>query len=108
VDGKMVPCINTKPYVYSELLMTLNDLIIHFFPNKPVMVVQKVLQEVLNVNLYKGNRAQTEILRSAGKCRGDVDTPLIQVRDVMQYMPQLKYVLEHNRSEQASKRQRIS
>ena len=56
VDNKMVPCINAKPYIYSDLLMTLPDLVKHFFPNTPVGGVQKILQEVLLVNLYKGNR----------------------------------------------------
>lgn len=56
VESRMVPCINAKPYVYSELLMTLHDLVQHFFPNSPVVAVQKILQEVLNVNLYRGNR----------------------------------------------------
>lgn len=50
-----------------------------------------------------------EILKENGKCRSEnEDLPLIQVRDVMQYMPQMKYVLEHNRNDQAAKRQRTS
>ncbi|KAK6643979.1 hypothetical protein RUM43_000244 [Polyplax serrata] len=109
VDNKMVPCINAKPYIYSELLMTLPDLVKHFFPNTPVVGVQKILQDVLNVNLYRGNRAQMETLRLAGKCVTEGDNlPLIQVRDVMQYMPQMKYVLEHNKNDPLAKRQRTS
>ncbi|EEB16002.1 conserved hypothetical protein [Pediculus humanus corporis] len=109
VDNKMVPCINAKPYIYSDLLMTLPDLVKHFFPNTPVGGVQKILQEVLLVNLYKGNRSQMETLRLAGKCVSETENlPLIQVRDVMKYMPQMKYVLEHNKNDPVAKRQRTS
>jgi len=56
VEGKMVPCINMKPYVYQELLMTLPDLVAHFFPALHVSDVQTTLQEVLNLDLFQGNR----------------------------------------------------
>lgn len=56
VDNRMIPCINARPYVSTELLMTLPDLVMSFFPNTPVIAVQKILQDVLNVNLYQGNR----------------------------------------------------
>ncbi|KAL0270651.1 UNVERIFIED_CONTAM: hypothetical protein PYX00_007993 [Menopon gallinae] len=109
VDNRMIPCINARPHISTELLMTLPDLVMSFFPNTPVIAVQKILQDVLNVNLYQGNRAQMETLMKAGKCRSETDLlPLIQVRDVMQYMPQMKYVLEHNRNGQGAKRQRTS
>jgi hypothetical protein len=55
VSGKMVPCINAKPYVYSELLMTVNDLLEYFFPQVPISKCREVLQNVLQVNLYSGN-----------------------------------------------------
>lgn len=56
VDGKMVPCINAKPYVYSELLMTLQDLTAHFFPGINVNSCRQGLQDVLRLDLYRGNR----------------------------------------------------
>ena len=55
VNGKMVPCINAKPYVYSELLMTVDDLLDYFFPGVSLAKCREVLQNVLQVTLYSGN-----------------------------------------------------
>lgn len=111
VEGKMVPCINSKPFIYSELLMTLPDLVSHFFPSVPLSSCRQVLQDVLGLDLYRGNRQQMNILRESGKCQGVNDIlPLVQVRDVMQYMPQMKYMFSRMNSgeENPSKRQRTS
>ncbi|XP_073978310.1 uncharacterized protein isoform X4 [Rhodnius prolixus] len=113
VQGKMVPCINAKPYMYSELLMTVSDLMEHFFPQVSIAKCNEVLQNVLQVNLYSGNLQQKTVLRENNKCKTLTETlPLIQLKDVMQYMPQLRYVMERhaqgNNGESAPKRQRIS
>lgn len=55
LSEKMVPCINAKPFIYSELLMTIPDMVNYFFPTVPLNECRKVLQEVLQINLYKGN-----------------------------------------------------
>jgi len=52
----MVPCINSKPFIYSELLMTLPDLVTHFFPSVHLSSCRQVLQDVLGLDLYRGNR----------------------------------------------------
>lgn len=52
-----------------------------------------------------------QILQESGKCVSTNDVlPLVQVRDVMQYMPQMTYMITHmgNNNEPASKRQRTS
>ncbi|XP_066993187.1 uncharacterized protein [Anabrus simplex] len=110
VEGKMVPCINSKPFIYSELLMTLPDLISHFFPSVPLGSCRQVLQEVLGIELFRGNRQQMTILCDSGKCESTHDPlPLVQVRDVMQYMPQMKYMFNRMSAEEnPSKRQRTS
>lgn len=111
VNEKMVPCINAKPFIYSELLMTIPDLVSHFFPSVDMDKCRQVLQEVLKVNLYKGNSQQMQILRENQKCKSTNEiVPLIQLRDVLQYMPQLKYMLErpHCNNEPSNKRQRTS
>ncbi|KAJ9601518.1 hypothetical protein L9F63_000357, partial [Diploptera punctata] len=54
---------------------------------------------------------QMGILRDSGKCQGLNDIlPLVQVRDVMQYMPQMKYMFSRmsGGEENPSKRQRTS
>lgn len=55
IDGCTVPCINMKAYTHNELLMTLADLKDIFFPHMTLENCRKVL-DVLNVELYKGNR----------------------------------------------------
>ena len=55
VEGKLLPCINMKPYVYAELMVTLPDLIMNFFNNIPVQSCQRVMK-VLGIDLYKPNK----------------------------------------------------
>ncbi|XP_026671293.1 uncharacterized protein LOC108627301 isoform X3 [Ceratina calcarata] len=57
VEDKMVPCINFKPYVYSELLMTLPDFVAQYFPSCDINSCRHVLTDVLHIDLYQGNRA---------------------------------------------------
>ncbi|XP_063928611.1 uncharacterized protein LOC135141445 isoform X1 [Zophobas morio] len=93
VEGKLLPCINMKPYVYAELLVTLPDLIMNFFNNIPVQSCQRVMK-VLGIDLYKPNNAQTRVLMESGKCQNMNEVvPLVQVRNVIDFMPQLKYML---------------
>uniref|UniRef100_A0A0K8SKJ9 Uncharacterized protein n=1 Tax=Lygus hesperus TaxID=30085 RepID=A0A0K8SKJ9_LYGHE len=113
VSNKMVPCINAKPYLHSELLMTVNDLMDEFFPTVSMHKCKEVLQNVLQVNLYAGNLQQKTVLRDQGKCKSlNEILPLIQLKDVLQYMPQLKYVMLRSSGnddhQQSQKRQRLS
>uniref|UniRef100_A0A1B6L2S1 Uncharacterized protein n=1 Tax=Graphocephala atropunctata TaxID=36148 RepID=A0A1B6L2S1_9HEMI len=116
LSEKMVPCINAKPYIYSELLMTIPDMVNYFFPSVSLNECRKVLQDVLQINLYKGNSQQMQVLKENGKCESMTDTmPLIQLRDVVSYMPQMKYIMERTAGaggggggESAAKRQRTS
>lgn len=55
IENIMVPCINMKAYIYTELLMTLPDLNEYFFPGISLENCKRVLS-VLGVELYKGNR----------------------------------------------------
>lgn len=98
VEDKMVPCINFKPYIYSELLMTLPDFVSQYFPACDIISCRQVLTDVLHIDLYQGNRLQMKMLMEAGKCSSpNEELPLIQVRSIMKYMPQLKYMF--NRGE---------
>ncbi|XP_011314365.1 uncharacterized protein [Fopius arisanus] len=93
VDEKLVPCINFKPYIYSELLMTLPDFVFQFFPNADMNNCREILSDVLGVDLYQGNRLQMKKLMEAGKCTSmNEELPLIQVRNIIKYMPQMKYM----------------
>ena len=55
IDQKIVPCINVRPYVFHDLMMSLPDFVKYFFPDFPLDKSREVLQEILKVVLYKGN-----------------------------------------------------
>lgn len=55
IENKLIPCINMKPFVFTDRLVTLSDLCSNFFNNVPVTTCQQVLQ-VLEVDLYKPNK----------------------------------------------------
>ena len=50
----------------------------------------KLLQ--FQVVLYKGNTGHQEVLRTEGKCGVYDPVPLVLVKDIMTYMPQMKYM----------------
>lgn len=54
VENTMVPCINAKPYQYTELLMTLPDLASHFFPRVSLSTCRAML-DALAITLYRPN-----------------------------------------------------
>jgi hypothetical protein len=55
IDQKIVPCINVRPYVFHDLMMTLPDFVKNFFPDLPLEKARDMLQDILKVVLYKGN-----------------------------------------------------
>jgi hypothetical protein len=56
IDQKIVPCINVRPYVFHDLMMTLPDFVRHFYPDLTIEKARQMLQDILKVVLYKGNR----------------------------------------------------
>merc|ERR1719402_1718638 len=108
IDQKIVPCINVRPYVFHDLMMTLPDFVKHFFPDLPLEKSREMLQEILKVVLYKGNTGHQEILRQEGKCQLYDPVPLVLVKDIMTYMPQIKYMFSSIASEPSNKRQRVN
>ncbi|CAB3244136.1 unnamed protein product [Arctia plantaginis] len=96
VENTMVPCINAKPYQYTELLMTLPDLASYFFPRVSLTTCRAML-DALGITLYKPNNTQLQVLRNSGKCKyaaaGENGMALVSIRDVMAHMPQFKYML---------------
>ena len=56
IDSKIVPCINVRPYVFHDLMMTLPDFVKHFYPDLTIEKARQLLQDILKVVIYKGNR----------------------------------------------------
>ncbi|XP_065349538.1 uncharacterized protein LOC135945647 isoform X2 [Cloeon dipterum] len=98
IDKTLTPCINAKPFNNSELMMTMSDLVAIFFPNTQLHNCRKLLQEVLRIELFKGNSLQMRALVEAGKASSINDViPLVQVQDVIKFHKQISYVLGHKR-----------
>ena len=58
------------------------------------------------LNIFSGHQ---DILRQEGKCQVYDPAPLVLVKDIMTYMPQIKYMFSNLASEQpASKRQKVN
>merc|ERR1719191_1757511 len=110
IDQKIVPCINVRPYVFHDLMMSLPDFVKHFFPDLPLEKSREMLQDILKVVLYKGNTGHQEVLRTEGKCQLFDPVPLVLVKDIMTYMPQIKYMFSNMMAgtEPAGKRQRVA
>ncbi|KAL9880215.1 LOW QUALITY PROTEIN: uncharacterized protein ACN2A1_011796 [Glossina fuscipes fuscipes] len=105
VENHLVPCINMKAYNDSEQLMTLTDFQKYFFPNVPLDQC-KFLIETLDVELYRGNRRQVQVLMEHDRSQNE-NIPLVQVRDVIKYMTQLTFMIRNN-TQPPNKRSRIS
>jgi len=108
IDQKIVPCINVRPYVFHDLMMTLPDFVKNFFPDLPLEKCRDMLQEILKVVLYKGNTGHQDILRQEGKCQLYDPVPLVLVKDIMTYMPQIKYMFASMVNEPSAKRPRVN
>lgn len=55
LHGKTIHCINFRPYIYSDLMVTLDDLVQVVFPTSTVMKCAHILQKYLKIILYSGN-----------------------------------------------------
>ena len=56
IDQKIVPCINVRPFVFHDLMMTIPDFIRHFCPEIGIDRCKAVLQDHLKIVFYKGNK----------------------------------------------------
>ncbi|KAL1400546.1 hypothetical protein pipiens_007336 [Culex pipiens pipiens] len=108
IENKTIYCINKTPYRNTEYLMTIQDLKDVFFPYISLEVCRRVLN-ALDINLFIGNSLQYQALLEAGRANVD-KMPLVQVVDVMQFMPQLQYMVRGQIGQEtpANKRARIS
>ncbi|XP_035792431.1 uncharacterized transmembrane protein DDB_G0289901-like [Anopheles albimanus] len=107
VENKIIYCVNKTPYRHNEYLMTIFDLKDVFFPYVSLEMCRRVLT-ALEINLFIGNSLQYQALLEAGRTNVD-KMPMVQVTDVMTYMPQLQYMVRSQiQDTPTSKRARIS
>ncbi|CAH1711528.1 unnamed protein product [Aphis gossypii] len=95
LHGRMIHCINAKPYIYSDLMVTLDDLIQMMLPSCSVARCAHVLHKYLNITLFCGNSEQVNVLRENGRLRSVYaeDTPMVMLQDITHVLPQLKSLL---------------
>ena len=75
--------------------------------NKWLLSNQNCIIKIYFLN-FSGHQ---EILRAEGKCTKYDPVPLVLVKDIMNYMPQMKYMFANvasSNSDPAAKRQRLS
>ena len=111
VFQKIVSCINVRPYLFQDLMMTLPDFIQQFYPDLTMEKTRHMLQDNLKVVLYKGNSGHQKILKAEGKCAKFDPVPLVLVKDILSYMEQIKGILEQTTKitdPTAAKRKRLS
>ncbi|KAK9693782.1 hypothetical protein QE152_g33969 [Popillia japonica] len=94
LENKTVSCVNMKPHIYTDLLITLIEL--HekfFFKNTDFQNLCRVIQ-VLTIPIYKANNSQIRLYVQHGKHLNLNELiALVGVRDIVTFMPQIKYML---------------
>ena len=56
IEQKIVPCINVRPHVFTDQMMTLPDFVHYFYPHLSIEQARGMLQDGLQIVIYKGNR----------------------------------------------------
>ncbi|XP_016658880.1 uncharacterized protein LOC100568635 [Acyrthosiphon pisum] len=92
LDGKTIHCINAKPSIYSDWMVTLKDLVRMVLPSCNVAKCAHVLHTYLKTTILFGNSEQLAVLRDIGLIRSmnPGDTPMAMLKDVTLLLPQLK------------------
>lgn len=93
VTGKLIECINMTAFEYTELLVTLPDLIKSFYTGVTLEQCKQVMT-VMGIDMFEPNRSQLNILKENGKVKDNETVSLVQVRNIIDFMPQLRYMMD--------------
>lgn len=55
INSQAIPCVNSRMYVYNNLMMALPDMAAYLFPHSGHGICKQVLQDGLGVTLYEAN-----------------------------------------------------
>ncbi|XP_050440186.1 uncharacterized protein LOC126845547 isoform X2 [Adelges cooleyi] len=117
LQGKTIHCINAKPYIYSDLMVTIQDLVQAIFPICSVQRCCMLLYKGLKIALYSGNNEQLSVLRENGRLKSISyadEIPLAMLNDIIENLQQLNRLIKQDelhlqqQSGQQNKRQRLS
>ncbi|KAL5244047.1 hypothetical protein ACI65C_011457 [Semiaphis heraclei] len=95
LEGKTFHCINQNPYIYSDMMITINELVNLILCSTTVARCTLILSNRLKVMLYLGNSEQITILKENNciKSLKPEDTPLVKFQEIIKVLPQLKNIL---------------
>ncbi|KAF0718728.1 Uncharacterized protein FWK35_00035015, partial [Aphis craccivora] len=110
INQKTIHCINFKPYIYTDLMVTLEDLIELQLLSFTVSRCSYVLYKYTNISLFCGNSRnlltvrllfdseQMNVLQKNRLFRSiprtySRDAPMVMLRDIMYVLPQLNNLL---------------
>lgn len=92
IQGKTIYCVNAKPYIYSELMVTIDELVKTMLPSCSIARCAHILNKYLKTTLYKGNSEQLSTLRENGRCGSVIseEIPMAMLTDIIHVFLQLK------------------
>ncbi|XP_060859824.1 LOW QUALITY PROTEIN: uncharacterized protein LOC132937016 [Metopolophium dirhodum] len=92
LEGKTIHCINAKPCIYSDWMVTLKDVVWMVLPSCNVAKCAHVLHTYLKTTILFGNSEQLTVLRENGLIRSmnPGDTPMAMLKDITLVLPRLK------------------
>ncbi|KAE9544075.1 hypothetical protein AGLY_001764 [Aphis glycines] len=115
INRRLIHSINFAPYIYADLLVTVEDLVQTQFFSCTISRCAYILYKYLNVTLFRGNSEQLNVLRGNGRIGSTYskDTPMVFLKDIIHAMPKLRnLVSEQDQQYQSvagpSKRHRTS
>ncbi|XP_050064024.1 uncharacterized protein LOC114128389 isoform X2 [Aphis gossypii] len=115
INRRLIHSINFAPYIYADLLVTVEDLIQTQLFSCTISRCAYILYKYLNITLFCGNSEQLNVLRESGRIGSTYskDTPMVFLKDIVHVMPQLRNLMsEQDQQYQSvagpSKRRRAS
>ncbi|XP_060856646.1 uncharacterized protein LOC132934356 [Metopolophium dirhodum] len=101
LQGQTIHCINAKPYIYSDLMVTLEDLVQMMLPLCTIERCAHILKKYLKTTLFSGNSEQLAVLQDNGRLRSmyPEDTPMAMLQDIVKVFLQLRTLVSKSDDE---------
>ncbi|XP_037078907.1 uncharacterized protein LOC119099922 [Pollicipes pollicipes] len=101
IESRPVLCINGSPHDFSQLYVSLHELVKHIFPKVPVRSLQEILA-VLGIYVFKATPDHLVVMNLSGcVVPPDRTVGLVRLTDLLTFMPQIGYMCS---SESAKRR----
>jgi len=93
IDKKRINAINTRPYQFNELLVTLPHLVEQLFPTYSEEQVGNLLENE-GILLYRGNKGHKDVISTQGWEDDYKELPLVTVKDLINNLSTIKSCLK--------------